>query len=169
MSKQLASSNPPTNFSSQGAFNYSQAAAYAGVKFSAIETVVREGRLPGRRLGRNIIILKSDLDNFLASLDIVSAPTSTSVSERRREGIKGADPSAVPAPAPTIAFDLKRAAAESSCSVWFLRYSIKNGSLRARLAGKKFVILRDHLADFFTDLPAARSGKVRVNTRRDRR
>src|SRR5271165_3078096 len=144
MSKQLAAVNPPTNFSTHGAFNYSQAAAYSGVHFSAIETVVREGRLPARRLGRNIIVLKRDLDHFLASLDIVYAPTSTSVSERRREGIKGADPSAV-IPAPTIAFDLKRAAAESSCSVWFLRWSIKRGKLRARLAGKKFLIVADDL------------------------
>lgn len=167
MSKQLASSNPPTNFSSQGTFNYSQAAAYAGVKFSAIETVVREGRLPGRRLGRNVIILKSDLDNFLASLDVVSAPTSTSVSERRRAGIKGADPSAVP-PWDKIAFTLRQAAEVSGTSIWFLRFNIKKGKLRARLAGKKFVILRDHLADFFADLPAARSGKV-VKTGRDSR
>jgi hypothetical protein len=137
MSKQLASSNPPTYFSSQGAFNYSQAAAYAGVKFSAIETVVREGRLPGRRrLGRNIIILKSDLDNFLASLDVVY-------------------PSAVPSPA--IAFDLKQAAAEASCSVWFLRLNIKNGNLRARLAGKKFLIVAADLADFVKHLPRRRA------------
>jgi excisionase family DNA binding protein len=156
MSKQLASSNPPINFSSQGALNYSQAAAYAGVHFSAIEVAVRQGRLPGRRLGRNIIVLKSDLDNFLASLDVVYAPTSTSVSERRREGIKSADASAV-SPAPTIAFDLKRAAAESSCSVWFLRYSIKNGHLRARIAGKKFLIVADDLAIFVKHLPRRRT------------
>ena len=153
MSKQFASSNPPTN---QGAFNYSQAAAYAGVKFSAIEAVVREGRLPGRRLGRNIVILKTDLDNFLASLDVVYAPTSTSVSERRREGIKDADPSAVPI-SDSIAFDLKRAAQASSCSVWFLRYNIKHGNLRARLAGKKFLIVADDLADFVKHLPRRRT------------
>ena len=166
MSKQSASNNPPTNFSAQQAsFNYSQAAAYSGVHFSAIETAVREGRLPARKLGRNIIVLRRDLDNFLASLDVVYTPTSPSVSERRREGLKGADPSAVP-PWDKIAFTLRQAAEVSGTSVWFLRSSIWAGKLKARLAGKKFVILRDHLADFFADLPAARSGKV-VKTRRD--
>jgi excisionase family DNA binding protein len=55
----------------QCALNYSQAAAYAGVHFSAIETVVRNGSLPARRLGRTVIILKEDLDKFLASLDLI--------------------------------------------------------------------------------------------------
>ena len=151
----MASSNPPTNFSAQGAFNYSQAASYCGVRCSAIEISVREGRLPGRRLGRNIIILKEDIDAFLKSLDVVYAPTSTSVSERRREGIRGADPSAVPSPA--IAFDLKRAAAASACSVWFLRLNIKKGTLRARLAGKKFLIVAEDLSDFVKHLPRRRA------------
>jgi excisionase family DNA binding protein len=155
MSKQLASSNPPTNFSAQqGSFNYSQAAQYAGVHFSAIETVVREGRLPARKLGRNIIILRSDLDNFLASLDVVYTPTSTSVSERRREG--GADPSAVP-PRDRIAFTLRQAAEVSGTSVWFLRLNIRKGNLRARLAGKKFLIVADDLADFVKHLPRRRA------------
>jgi|HubBroStandDraft_4_1064222.scaffolds.fasta_scaffold318683_1 hypothetical protein len=64
-------------------------------------------------------------------------------------------PSAVPAP--TIAFDLKRAAAESSCSVLFLRLNIKWVNLRARLAGKKFLIVADDLADFVKHLPRRRA------------
>jgi hypothetical protein len=60
-------------------------------------------------------------------------------------------------PAPTIAFDLKRAAAESSCSVWFLRLNIKNGNLRARLAGKNFLIVADDLPDFVKHLPRRRA------------
>src|SRR6266404_320673 len=58
-------------FSTTRFFQLRQAAAYAGVHFSAIETVVRQGLLPARRLGRNIIIRKSDLDKFLASLELV--------------------------------------------------------------------------------------------------
>ena len=138
MSKQLASSNPPTNFSSQAAFNYSQAAAYAGVKFSAIETVVREGRLAARKVGRNVIVLKRDLDNFLASLDVVFAPT------------------AVP-PRDRIAFTLRQAAEVSGTSIWFLRQNIKSGGLRARLADKKFLIVADDLADFVKHLPRRRA------------
>ena len=64
-------------------------------------------------------------------------------------------PSAVPSP--TIAFDLKRAAESSSCSVWFLRYNIKRGNLRARLAGKKFLIVAEDLADFVKHLPRRRA------------
>jgi excisionase family DNA binding protein len=69
----------------QGALNIIQAAAYCGVRCSAIEEVVRDGRLPGRRLGRNIIIIRSDLDAFLASLDIVHVHTPPSILKRRQD------------------------------------------------------------------------------------
>jgi excisionase family DNA binding protein len=72
-------------FRSQGAFNIIQAAAYCGVRCSAIEDAVRDGRLAGRRLGRNVIIIKSDLDAFLASLDIVPIHTPPSILKRRQE------------------------------------------------------------------------------------
>jgi excisionase family DNA binding protein len=72
-------------FRPQGALNIIQAAAYCGVRCSAIEDAVRDGRLAGRRLGRNIIIIKSDLDAFLASLDIVPVHTPQSILRRRQE------------------------------------------------------------------------------------
>jgi len=72
-------------FGSQGALNIIQAAAYCGVRCSAIEDAVRDGRLAGRRLGRNVIIIKSDLDAFLASLDIVPIHTPPSILKRRQE------------------------------------------------------------------------------------
>ena len=68
-----------------GAFNFIQAAAYCGVRCSAIEEAVRDGKLAGRRLGRNVIIIKSDLDAFLASLDIVRVHTPRSILKRRQE------------------------------------------------------------------------------------
>jgi excisionase family DNA binding protein len=71
------------NLCSQAAFNIPQAAIYAGVKSSAIEEVVRDGRLPGRRLGRNIIVLKADLDSFLASLSVISPHVPPSIVKRR--------------------------------------------------------------------------------------
>jgi excisionase family DNA binding protein len=79
---------PAAEFASRGALNIVQAAAYCGVRCSAIESVVRDGKLRGRRLGRNVIILKSDLDSFLASLEIISAHTPPSVLKRRRERTK---------------------------------------------------------------------------------
>jgi excisionase family DNA binding protein len=90
MSKQNSfaeSGTSPTseNLATRGAFNYVQAASYSGVKVCAIEEVVRDGRLKGRRLGRAVIILKSDLDAFLASLDVIPAHTPPSVLTRRKE------------------------------------------------------------------------------------
>jgi excisionase family DNA binding protein len=79
----------PADFSFRGALNIPQAAVYTGVRCSAIEEAVRDGRLPGRKLGRNIIILKSDLDAFLAALDIIPAHTPPSILKRRRERLEG--------------------------------------------------------------------------------
>jgi hypothetical protein len=72
-------------FRAQGALNIIQAAAYCGVRCSAIEDVVRDGRLIGRRLGRNVIILKADLDAFLVSLDVILPHTPASILRRRQE------------------------------------------------------------------------------------
>jgi excisionase family DNA binding protein len=88
-SKQNGQTNPTapvvaSDFSG-GAFNIMQAAAYSGVRCSAVEEAIRDGRLPGRRLGRNIIILKPDLDSFLASLEIIPAHTPPSILRRWQE------------------------------------------------------------------------------------
>ena len=69
----------------QGAFSIVQAAAYCGVRCSAVEEAIRDGRLAGRRLGRNIVVIKSDLDSFLASLDIIPVHTPPSILRRRRQ------------------------------------------------------------------------------------
>jgi excisionase family DNA binding protein len=74
---------------SRGALNMLEAAVYCGVCCSAIESVVRDGKLRGRRLGRNVIILKADLDAFLASLDVISPHTPPSISKRRKERMAG--------------------------------------------------------------------------------
>jgi excisionase family DNA binding protein len=76
-------------FCAQGALNIVQAAAYCGVRCAAIEDAVRDGRLTGRRLGRNVIIVKADLDAFLVSLDIIPAHTPPSVIRRRQERSQG--------------------------------------------------------------------------------
>jgi hypothetical protein len=72
-------------FRPQGALNIIQAAAYCGVRCSAIEDAIRDGKLAGRRLGRNVIMIKSDLDAFLVSLDIVPVHTPPSILKRRQE------------------------------------------------------------------------------------
>jgi hypothetical protein len=74
---------PAADFSIHGALNIVESATYCGVRCFAIESAVTDGRLRGRRLGRNVIILKSDLDAFLASLDVVPPHTPPSVLARR--------------------------------------------------------------------------------------
>ena len=89
--KQQAQTNMPApgaDGSPHGALNIVEAAAYCGVRCCAIESVIRDGKLRGRRLGRNIIILKSDLDEFLASLAVVPIHTPPSILKRRRECLK---------------------------------------------------------------------------------
>jgi excisionase family DNA binding protein len=66
-----------------------EAAAYCGVRCSAIESVVRDGKLRGRRLGRNVIILKADLDAFLASLSVIPVHTPASILKRREVRSRG--------------------------------------------------------------------------------
>jgi excisionase family DNA binding protein len=69
----------------RGALNIVESAAYCGVHSSAIEAAIRDGNLKGRRLGRNVIVLKADLDEFLAALDVIPAHTPPSVLKRRQE------------------------------------------------------------------------------------
>lgn len=88
-------SAPPADCSFRGALNIVESAAYCGVRCSAIETVIRDGKLLGRRLGRNVIILKSDLDAFLASLETIPAHIPPSILARR--AARGVN--ATPAPA----------------------------------------------------------------------
>ena len=73
----------------RGALNLVEAAAYCGVRCSAIECVVRDGKLRGRRLGRNVIILKADLDAFLVSLNVIPPHTPPSILKRRKERTRG--------------------------------------------------------------------------------
>jgi excisionase family DNA binding protein len=79
---------PEADYSTHGALNIPESASYCGVRCSAIESAVRDGKLRGRRLGRNVIILKSDLDDFLAALDIIPAHTPPSVLKRRQKQSK---------------------------------------------------------------------------------
>jgi excisionase family DNA binding protein len=83
---------PEAHFVTHGALNIAESAIYCGVRCSAIESVIRDGKLPGRRLGRNVIILKSDLDAFLASLDIIPAHTPPSILARRAARAVNATP-----------------------------------------------------------------------------
>jgi hypothetical protein len=79
---------PEAHFVTHGALNIAESAIYCGVRCAAIESAIRDGKLRGRRLGRNIIILKCDLDTFLASLEIIPPHTPPSILRRRQERLK---------------------------------------------------------------------------------
>jgi hypothetical protein len=90
--KRRAQTNIPTpadDKASHGALNIIESAAYCGVRCAAIESAIRDGKLLGRRLGRNVIVLKSDLDDFLESLDVIPPHTPPSILKRRHERSKG--------------------------------------------------------------------------------
>lgn len=80
---------PEPFFVTRGALNITESAIYCGVRCAAIESAVRDGKLRGRRLGRNVIILKADLDGFLESLDVIPPHTPPSVLKRRQERSQG--------------------------------------------------------------------------------
>jgi len=80
---------PNAHIAARGALNITESAIYCGVRCAAIESAVRDGKLQGRRLGRNIIILKADLDAFLTSLDIIPPHTPPSILRRRQERSRG--------------------------------------------------------------------------------
>jgi excisionase family DNA binding protein len=80
---------PTAERSLRGALNIMESAVYCGVRYSAIESAVRDGKLRGRRLGRNIVILKYDLDAFLESLEIIPAHTPASILKRRQARSEG--------------------------------------------------------------------------------
>ena len=75
---------PVADLSSHGALNILESATYCGVRCAAIESAVRDGKLRGRRLGRNVVILKRDLDAFLESLETIPPHTPPSILKRRQ-------------------------------------------------------------------------------------
>ncbi len=62
-----------------------------------------------------------------------------------------------------FAYNIQQAAIYTGCAVWNLRVAVWGGTLRARLAGKKFIFTKADLDDFVLSLPEVRSGKC-VNT-----
>lgn len=51
-------------------FTRQEAADYVGVSFWKIADAIRENRLPARRHGKDIIVLREDLDAFLDSMAV---------------------------------------------------------------------------------------------------
>jgi len=70
------------------AFNIYGAAEYCSCRCAAIEEAVRDGRLRARRLGRNFIITREDLDTFIDALPIVVPHTPPSIEKRRLERLQ---------------------------------------------------------------------------------
>jgi hypothetical protein len=56
----------------QVSFTIRQGAVYSGLGEWRIRMAVWEGRLPARRDGKSLIILRSDIDDFLRTLPLVA-------------------------------------------------------------------------------------------------
>jgi excisionase family DNA binding protein len=49
-------------------FSIAQAVRFLGIGRSTLYKIIKEGRLPVRKLGRRTLIMRDDLDRFIATL-----------------------------------------------------------------------------------------------------
>lgn len=62
---------PPTEFSSVISLTLKQAAAVTGLALWCIRTAVWDGQLPARYLGKKQIVLRPDLEKWIAAQPVV--------------------------------------------------------------------------------------------------
>ena len=67
---------------SQAAFTVPQAALYLGLSHWQVRMAIWQGKLFARRVGKSLVILRSDADAFLESLPKVDANTSDWIAQR---------------------------------------------------------------------------------------
>jgi hypothetical protein len=60
----------------QKALNVAQCAVYTGMSHWQVRMAIWQGRLSARRVGKSLVILRSDADKFLENLPLVDASTS---------------------------------------------------------------------------------------------
>lgn len=49
-------------------FSIAQTARFLGIGRSTLYMIIKEGRLPIRKLGRRTLVMRDDLDRFIATL-----------------------------------------------------------------------------------------------------
>jgi hypothetical protein len=73
---------------SQKSFSVPQCALYTGLSHWQVRMAIWQAKLPARRVGKSLVILRSDADTFLEGLPIVSANNSAWLSRRTSEVIR---------------------------------------------------------------------------------
>ncbi|MGD1211284.1 MAG: hypothetical protein ABR973_08020 [Candidatus Acidiferrales bacterium] len=63
-----------------------QCALYTGLSHWQVRMAIWQGRLSARRVGKSLLILRSDADAFLENLPTVSANNSAWLANRQRAG-----------------------------------------------------------------------------------
>jgi hypothetical protein len=70
---------------SQKSFSVPQCALYTGLTHWQVRMAVWQGKLPARRVGKSLVILRSDADAFVEGLPTVSANNSAWLARRTSE------------------------------------------------------------------------------------
>jgi hypothetical protein len=70
---------------SQASFSVPQCAVYTGLTHWQVRMAIWQGKLSARRVGKSLVILRSDADAFLESLPQVSVNNSAWLSRRTSE------------------------------------------------------------------------------------
>jgi excisionase family DNA binding protein len=70
---------------SQKSFSVPQCACYLGLSHWQVRMAIWQGRLSARRVGKSLLILRSDADKFLDNLPTVSANNSAWLARRTNE------------------------------------------------------------------------------------
>jgi excisionase family DNA binding protein len=70
----------------QAGLSVPQCAVYAGLSHWQVRMAIWQGKLPARRVGKSLLILRSDADTFLENLPTVSANNSPWLANRQKEG-----------------------------------------------------------------------------------
>jgi len=82
VAKKLVSIDP-----TQTSFNIPQAAVYMGLTPWQTRMLVWQGKLPARKVSKNIIILRADADAFLKALPTVNPNPSDWLARRQKASV----------------------------------------------------------------------------------
>lgn len=72
--------------------NVREACELLGLGRSSFYRAIREGRLPAKKLGKRTLVLRADLERFLAGLPDHITHHELSLSRRRRDPVQPGDP-----------------------------------------------------------------------------
>jgi len=72
--------------SAQQAFSVPQAALYLGISAWQVRMNIWQGRLPAKKVGKSLVIARTDADKFLADLPVVEPSAAPWLTARQKGG-----------------------------------------------------------------------------------